>query len=200
VPRISAEEKARNRERIMDAASRMFRTEGVENVGIAELMQAAGLTHGGFYNHFPSKEALAAEVCASAFADSRDLFAAKMERDRSVPPLDAVWREYLSPDHRDERTGGCPSASLLLDALRNGDEVQTAYAEGIEGLIQRFAGELVGDAEARGHELDADAAREQSIRLLSSMVGAMVLARAVKGPAPELSDEILYAHRCPGHG
>jgi TetR/AcrR family transcriptional repressor of nem operon len=200
VPRISGEEKAGNRRRILSAASRLFRTRGVENVGVADLMKEAGMTHGGFYNHFESKTALAAEICESAFAESRDHFASAIARDRAHQPLAAVREEYLSARHRDDPDGGCPSASLLLDAWREGNEVQSAYAAGIEGHLALFTGQLITDAAARGEDLDPDAARACSIRQLSSMVGAIILARAVRGAQPALSDEILTANRSPSNG
>jgi TetR/AcrR family transcriptional repressor of nem operon len=197
VARISTEEKARNRQKIVKAASRLFRTQGVENVGVAELMKEAGMTHGGFYNHIESKTALVAETCESAFRESREFFVATIERDRDHPPLAAVRTEYLSTRHRDQPDGGCPSSSLILDAWRGDDEVQAAYATGLAGHLAMFTEQLVADADARGQQLDRETAREQSIRQLSSMVGSMLLARAVRGPQPALSDEILQANRCP---
>jgi TetR/AcrR family transcriptional repressor of nem operon len=197
VPKISKEDKATNRRNIVDAASRMFRTQGVDNVGIADLMQAAGLTHGGFYNHFPSKEALVAEVCQSAFAESREVFGKEMyEGDpEGAPPLAHVWSHYLSPRHRDAGNGGCPSSSLAVDAWRQGESIQVAYAEGIEGHIACFSDALLNEAAERGESVTPAAARDQAIRMLSTMVGAMVLARSVAHAQPDLSDEILEVNR-----
>jgi TetR/AcrR family transcriptional regulator, transcriptional repressor for nem operon len=112
----------------VEAASRLFRLRGVDAVGIADLMKDVGLTHGGFYNHFPSKEALAVEVFDTAFANSLGRLAATVRRgpDGSQSPLERVVDGYLSAAHRDAGDGGCPSASLVTDAWRQSGHVQAA--------------------------------------------------------------------------
>jgi TetR/AcrR family transcriptional repressor of nem operon len=197
MPRITGEDKARNRRNIVDAAGRMFRSQGIDGAGIADLMKAAGLTHGGFYNHFASKDALAVEVCDASFGHSLGRLGETIEQgtDESGTALTRVVADYLSPEHRDAPDGGCPSASLVVDAWRQSDQVQAAYANGVEGYLTGFAAELSRAASSQGAELDADEAREQAMRLLSEMVGSMVLARAVHRAKPALSDEILSASR-----
>jgi TetR/AcrR family transcriptional repressor of nem operon len=199
MPRITKEDKARNRQNILEAAGRMFRSQGIDAVGIAELMKEAGLTHGGFYNHFASKNDLAVEVCGASFATSLGVLARTVE-DGPGPagsPLERVVAGYLSAAHRDAPDGGCPSASLVTDAGRHSEGVQSAYAEGVEGYLTGFAAELLREAEEKGHELDPAEARHRAVRLLSEMVGALMLARAVRHVEPELSDEILRTGR--GH-
>ncbi|EPD63647.1 TetR/AcrR family transcriptional regulator [Streptomyces sp. HGB0020] len=190
MPRITREDKARNRQNIVEAAGRMFRSQGVDAVGIAELMKEAGLTHGGFYNHFASKDDLAVEACGASFAGSLGaLDQAVAEGDGpSGTPLERVVADYLSAAHRDAPDGGCPSASLVVDAGRHSDTIQSAYAVGVEGYLTGFAEEF-----AREHqgEITSQEARERAILLLSRLVGAMALARAVHHVQPELSDEIL---------
>ncbi|WP_106188499.1 TetR/AcrR family transcriptional regulator [Umezawaea tangerina] len=197
MPRITKEDKARNRQNILEAASRMFRSQGVDAVGIAELMKEAGLTHGGFYNHFASKNDLVVEVCGAAFAASHGSLAQIVDdgphQDGSA--LKRVVDGYLSTAHRDAPDGGCPSASLVTDAGRHSEAVQSAYAAGVEGYLTGFAAEFLREAEENGHDLDPDEARHKAMRLLSEMVGALVLARAVRQVEPELSDEILRAGR-----
>lgn len=102
---------------------------------------------------------------------------------------------YLSTAHRDAPDGGCPSASLVTDAGRHSEAVQSTYAEGVEGYLTGFAAEFLREAEEKGHELDPAEARHRAIRLLSEMVGALMLARAVRHVEPELSDEILQTGR-----
>ncbi|CAM5652207.1 MULTISPECIES: TetR/AcrR family transcriptional regulator [Streptomyces] len=198
MPRITKEEKARNRQNIVEAAGRMFRAQGIDAVGIADLMKEAGLTHGGFYNHFASKDDLAVEVCNASFAASLGVLAQAVA-DGDAPagsPLRRVVDDYLSAGHRDAPDGGCPSASLVIDAGRHDETIQRSYAAGVEGYLTGFAAEL-----AREHDGEPDGglgpqeARAEAVLLLSRMVGAMVLARAVRHVEPDLSDEILRTCR-----
>jgi TetR/AcrR family transcriptional repressor of nem operon len=175
----------------------MFRSQGIDAVGIAELMKEAGLTHGGFYNHFASKNDLVVEVCGAAYAASLGALARTIEDGpgQAGSPLERVVAGYLSTAHRDAPDGGCPSASLATDAGRHSEAMQSAYAEGVEGYLTGFAAEFLREAEEKGHELDPAEARHRAIRLLSEMVGALMLARAVCHVEPELSDEILQTGR-----
>ncbi|MEW1893714.1 MULTISPECIES: TetR family transcriptional regulator [unclassified Streptomyces] len=197
MPRITKEDKARNRQNILEAAGRMFRSQGVDAVGIAELMKEAGLTHGGFYNHFASKNDLVVEVCRASFAASHESLAGMIAegQDMAGPPLKHVVAGYVSTAHRDDANGGCPSASLVTDAVRLNEAVQSAYAEGVEGYLTGFATEFLREAEEKGHEPDPAEARQKAVRLLSEMVGALMIARAVRHVEPGLSDEILRAAR-----
>ncbi|MFS8200116.1 TetR/AcrR family transcriptional regulator [Streptomyces sp. CWNU-52B] len=194
MPRITKEDKARNRQNIVEAAGRMFRSQGVDAVGIAELMKEAGLTHGGFYNHFASKGDLATEACGASFAASLGALDQAVEQgtDPTGTPLKRVVDDYLSVAHRDASDGGCPSASLVIDAGRHGDTVQSAYATGVEGYLTGFAEEFAREHEG---EIASQEARDRAVLLLSRLVGAMALARAVSEVQPELSDEILRTCR-----
>ena len=194
--RLSKEQAARNRQGIIDAAARLFRERGIDGVGVADLMKAAGFTHGGFYNHFPSKEALAAEACASAFEGTLTELNNALDHgaSKSGSAFSEYLAHYLSPDHRDDPNGGCPMASFAVDAWRQGEEVQSAYAEGIESVLAAYAAQLTKVSRA-GKKVSAAAARVQAIRLLSEIVGALLLARAVAGANSGLSDEILEASR-----
>ncbi|MGW4240846.1 TetR/AcrR family transcriptional regulator [Streptomyces sp. NPDC004749] len=194
MPRITREDKARNRQNIVEAAGRMFRSQGVDAVGIAELMKEAGLTHGGFYNHFASKGDLTAEACSASFQASLGSLDQALEEgaDLTGPPLKRVVDNYLSVAHRDASDGGCPSASLVTDAGRHSDTVQSAYAAGVEGYLTGFAEEFAREYEG---EITSQEARERAVLLLSRLVGAMALARAVSHVQPELSDDILRTCR-----
>lgn len=181
--RLTKDKAINNRKRIVEAAARLFRARGLDKVSLTDVMQEAGFTHGGFYNHFASKEELASEAIACAFTEFTDNLAAKLN-DADAP--DAAFASavagYLAPAHRDASGGGCPTAALLVDAARGGDKVQAAFADGIETYLNLFAERLGGNnAEARG----------QAMVMLSGMVGALAISRAVKGARPDLSAEIL---------
>ncbi|GAA3736262.1 TetR/AcrR family transcriptional regulator [Streptomyces tremellae] len=177
----------------------MFRSQGIDGVGIAGLMKEAGLTHGGFHNHFAPKNDLAVEVCGASFAASPASLARTIEdgQDRAGSPLERVVAGYQSTAHRDAPDGGCPSASLATDAGRQSEALQRAYAEGVEGYLADFTAEFLREAEEERREPDPDETRRRAIPLLGQMVGALMPARAVRHVEPALSDEILRAGR--GH-
>jgi TetR/AcrR family transcriptional regulator, transcriptional repressor for nem operon len=185
--RLTKEQAEHNRLVILETASQMFRLRGVENVSVGDIMKESGFTHGGFYNHFESKEKLAAEAVACSFAKSASSLSEKFaNRKNPQRGLALVIAEYLSPAYRDTRTGGCPAAALPVDAARNGPEVQAAFAAGIESYLEVFAAQMVGNKQE---------VRQQAITLLSGLVGALVLSRATKGADPKLSDELLSSAR-----
>lgn len=186
--KVSKAQAAENREAIVDAAARLYREKGLDGVGVAEITRDAGLTHGGLYRHFESKDALAREACLRAF-------------DWTITPLDgleppepcttahrlrALVHGYLSESHRDHPGEGCPAAAMANDAARAGPEMSEVFAQGVERNIQRFMSVLAGDDETR---------RTQTLVTLSSMVGALVLARATAAGNAALSDEILTTVR-----
>jgi TetR/AcrR family transcriptional regulator, transcriptional repressor for nem operon len=185
--RLTSEQAKQNRQLILETASRMFRLRGMENVSVADIMKQSGFTHGGFYNHFKSKEELAAEAVARAFEKSAHGLSEKFGSARSPQKaFEIVIAEYLSPAYRDSSTGGCPASALPADAARNGKGVQTAFAEGVESYLGIFAAGMDGSK----HE-----AREKAIALLSGLVGALMLSRAVKKSNRKLSDELLCSAR-----
>jgi TetR/AcrR family transcriptional repressor of nem operon len=185
--RLTSEQAKQNRQLILETASRMFRLHGMEDVSVADIMKQSGFTHGGFYNHFHSKEELAAEAVASAFEGSAHGLSEKFASARSRQKgFEIVITEYLSPAYRDSSTGGCPASALPADAARNGKEVQTAFADGIESYLDIFAARMDGNKQE---------ARQQAVGLLSGLVGALMLSRAVKKSNPKLSDELLSSAR-----
>ena len=184
----------KNRQAIVDTAARVFRERGVDGVGVADLMKEAGFTHGGFYNHFASKDALAAEACACAFEHGAATLRAAIDADADggTGGLRALMEDYLTPEHCSQPGTACPTASLAVDAARQGHEMQIAYARGVEEFIDAIAMHLSTIAAAAHNGLDA---RENAIARLAGLVGTLVLARGV-GPAnPALSSEILAAGR-----
>ncbi|BDI28392.1 TetR family transcriptional regulator [Capsulimonas corticalis] len=197
--KVTKEQAAQNRQAIIDAAARMFREQGIDGVGLNDLMKAAGFTHGGFYNHFASKEALVAEVCDSAFSQAvaglNKVYDA--DPDGSLKVFQKNLEEYLSADHRDNPACGCPAAALVVDTARQGDAVQCAYAKGIEGFVTIFEKQLTREMIEDGADPETvtAAVRERAISTLSSMIGSLVLSRAIAHAAPALSDEILSVGR-----
>ena len=187
--KVSKAQAAENREGIVDAAARLYREKGLDGVGVAEITRDAGLTHGGLYRHFESKDALAREACLRAFEwtitplDGLE----SLETDgKPATRLRALVHGYLSATHRDHPGEGCPAAALAADAARAGPEMSEVFAQGVERNIQRFMSVLQGDDVAK---------RTQTIVTLSSMVGALVLARATAAGNPALSEEILASLR-----
>lgn len=212
MPRISAQAKEDNRRRILEAASEMFREQGVDQVGIDQLMQHAGLTRGGFYNHFESKEALVAEACRATFTGALAELQGLLQAlgDGACPQaaadspgnakscgdaaevLEMIADQYLSADHRDAPSDGCPTATLAVDIGRHSVLAQQPYAQGIRAYLTVLTEllERSGGADATGTGAGA-----RATELLSGLVGSMVLARAVRSADPALSEQILGAGR-----
>lgn len=170
-----------NRAHIVETASTLFRERGYDGVGVADLMAAAGFTHGGFYKHFGSKADLMAESAACGLAQT----AAKTEG----VDADEFIRHYLSRQHRDNPGDGCTMAALSGDAARQPKPVQAVFAAGLENLLEALAfndGELNARArrEARAGRLD----------IIAHLVGAVMLSRACPDDS-SLADEILEACR-----
>lgn len=178
--RITKQKRQENHDRIIAIASEMFRERGFEGVGVADLMQAAGLTHGGFYNHFASKEALIAEATAKGFAETSERYAEYSIGD--------VIDAYVSRQHRDARGKGCPAAALSGEAARLPEETRAVFGEGIAGLLVALEGGLAGRTDARA----------RAISVLAQAVGAVVLSRACPDDAAQ-ADEILETCRASCH-
>jgi TetR/AcrR family transcriptional regulator, transcriptional repressor for nem operon len=171
-----------NRARIVETASRLFRERGYDGVGIADLMAAAGFTHGGFYKHFPSKADLMAEAATCGFAQSDD-------RSRGADAVEIV-KQYLSRAHRDAPAQGCTLAALSADAARQPESVKASFAAGIDVLLTSLASHAGAPEEGkRKREL-----RALRIEVLAQAVGALVLSRACPDDSP-LADEILSVCR-----
>jgi TetR/AcrR family transcriptional repressor of nem operon len=183
--RITKERVAENRERVVAEAARLFRERGFDGVGVAELMAAAGLTHGGFYNHFDSKDEVEAAACASVFEKSVARVAAiAAEPDAAVREARFAdyCERYVSPAARDAAAASCPMVAFAGDVSRQSEAVRAAYARGLADYLDAFA-------------KACDAERAEAIRAFAALVGALTLARSVAAANPELSDEILVAAR-----
>jgi TetR/AcrR family transcriptional repressor of nem operon len=170
--RVSRTQVSENRRTIVEAAGRLFRERGFEAVTVAEIMKEAGLTHGGFYGYFSSKDELIAEALADALTQT------------TTGPLDDLSTyaaEYLSRAHRDDLACGCPTAALAAETIRQPGSARTEMTAGIEQQIER----LSRVTPARTTALK----RRTAIGTWAAMVGAMILARASDDRA--LSDEVL---------
>ena len=187
--KVSKSQAAEHRAGIVDSAARLYREKGLSGVGVAEITRDAGLTHGGLYRHFASKDALAREACLRAFEWTITPLDGLAHADAEASPtarLQALVDSYLSASHRDHPGEGCPAAALATDAARAGPEMSEVFAQGVERNIQRFMRVLEGEPAEK---------RAQTMVLLSSMVGALALARATAAGNPALSQEILQTLR-----
>ncbi|RUP07518.1 TetR/AcrR family transcriptional regulator [Hyphomicrobium sp.] len=189
MPRVSRQEANQHRMEVVDAASRLFLEHGIDGVSIPEVMAEAGLTHGGFYGHFSSKEALVAEACLKAFEDKRATFEGFIERhgaDRKAARTEFIER-YTSKKHRDAIGAGCPAAAMSGDLARDNPRgsVRAAFATGMSTLVDRLAPLLSGKKKP--------ATREETLAQIAMLVGGLVLARSTKGHP--ISDEILQSVR-----
>lgn len=170
-----------NRALVVETASQLFRERGFDGVGVADLMAAAGFTHGGFYKQFGSKADLMAEATACGIAQTAAL-AEGVEASVFV-------RHYLSRQHRDGRANGCTMAALSGDAARQPAPVRVAFEEGVENLLALLAGNGPPSDAA-----DAAQVRAATLDVLAHAVGAIVLSRACPDDSP-LADEILAVCR-----
>ena len=184
--RSSRAEVAERRQAVLEIAARLFRERGIEAVSVAEVMAAAGLTHGGFYSHFASKEALAAEACGQAFGRACARWET-LAADQSGEGFARLLGYYLAAAHRDSPGQGCAGPTFLAEAARDTPEggVRRAYAAGIRGLSAAIERLLPASVKRRR--------RERALLALAAMIGAVSIARAV-GDDP-LSEEILAAVR-----
>jgi len=183
--RLTREAKAEHHEEIVSAASKMLRQRGIERTSVIDLMEAVGLTHGGFYRHFKSKDDLVAESTVQAFTET----VARLEEPRGTIGPKAALRAYidayLSEDHIEHPEGGCPVAAYGADAARQNDMVRDAFSEGIDRMIT-----LVSD----GLSCPKEERQARAIELLAMLSGAIVMARASNDP--KLSRQILAScHR-----
>jgi len=183
--RKSRAETARTRERIVSGASEMFRERGLADVGVAELMADAGLTHGGFYSHFESREALVAEAIRYALVESAQRIYLSELRNGDKPGYSRLIHKYLSEGHRDNPKNGCVLASLGSEVARQGGDSRSVFSEGFDGLVSLLA-EL-------SPERTRKARRAHILAVISTLAGALTLARAVNDP--DVSDEILVSVR-----
>lgn len=176
--RYGKEQKEATRQRIIDAAGRRFKQDGIDGSGIATLMSDAGLTNGAFYAHFASKDDLVTATVAEQLRRQSDSF----ETQASEPGgPERLVRRYLSPQHRDHPEQGCPSAALLDEIGRSAGDTKQAYTDAVLPGIDAIAAQLAPD--------DPDSVRVKVLNVFAMMVGTLQMSRALTDPA--LADQIL---------
>lgn len=184
VMRVSREQAEKNREHVIDTAARLFREKGYSGIGVADLMKAAGLTHGGFYGNFDSKEDLMAAACTRALDESTARWQALLADDPDTA-LARIVESYLSRAHAAHPGQGCTLVALGSDAARLSDPVRSITTQGVRDQIALLTPLMEG--------ADAAAQRRAAMAAYASMVGALLVARAVNDDA--LADEVLAAAR-----
>ena len=180
--RVSRDQAEKNRQTVINVASQLFREHGFDGIGLKDLMEAAGLTQGAFYKQFASKGDLAAQASARALESATRRWSAAADANPQ-DPLGAVIAFYLSTGHREERGDGCPVVALGSDAARQGEDVKASFEVGIRKYLEMLE-HWVGKP-------DADASAVKAMAVLSTMVGAMVLSRAINNK--RLSKRLLHA-------
>ncbi|WP_165351185.1 TetR/AcrR family transcriptional regulator [Ciceribacter ferrooxidans] len=183
--RVSKKAMAEHHQAIVSAAARLFREEGIGRTSVAEVMQAAGLTHGGFYRHFDSKEALVAEAVTAAFDEFVEWLASRKEKNGAGDAVATFSERYLSDAHFKRPGQGCPIPTFGIDLAREDQDARKPFAEGVERLVAALADGMRGNSRQR---------RAAAMRRLATLAGAIVIARAVDR---ELAAEVLAACRGP---
>jgi AcrR family transcriptional regulator len=176
--RYSKGHKQATRQRILEAAGRRFKQDGIDGAGVATVMSDAGLTNGAFYAHFSSKEDLVANVLADQLRAQRRSFDSQPS---GRAGLEAFVRSYLSPEHRDQFADGCPSAALLDEVARRPAGTRDVFTEEVMGVIDDIASRL--------DPTDVEAGRADALTVFGLMVGTLQLARTLTDR--ELSDRVL---------
>jgi TetR/AcrR family transcriptional repressor of nem operon len=186
--RYSQTHKDETRTKILKSAGRALRAKGPDGVAVADVMKEVGLTHGGFYAHFPSKDALLAEAMRGVFAFSTARYAQMTD---GLPPRHALATFidfYVSANHRDRVANGCPITALNSDMPRQSKKLRAAFDDGVNSLVEALQGLI----EAAGIEADGDP-RALAASVLSAMAGAVAVSRAVSDK--RLSEQMLETAR-----
>ena len=183
--RYSKEHKFQTHARIVKRASVKLREKGAHGIGVADLMKEAGLTHGGFYAHFDSRDALVIEAFTHAMDRSTEHWRKQSERTPAEKRLSTIVNSYLSPLHRDNPGQGCAVPTLAAEIARESAKTRRAFASRMEQMIEMLARQF--------HGVPPKTARKQAMAALATMMGSLVMSR-VAGSS-EFSDEILKSGR-----
>lgn len=167
--KVTKEQSTLNREKILVAASKLYREHGIDGIGIGELSKSVGLTHGGFYRQFPEgKEQLVSDAIARTFDEYCELWSSK----RSAK---SIVKGYLSNDHLQNKQDGCPMPTLAADVARMGGAVSETYTDGLRRMLAVIMEKKNGDSDRTSEE--------RAMQMMSSMAGALLIARASSDPA-----------------
>ncbi|WP_432241024.1 TetR/AcrR family transcriptional regulator [Herbaspirillum robiniae] len=170
--RKSKEETAETRRHIIDTAAKEFRLNGIQATGLAALMSKAGLTHGGFYRHFESKEQLVAEACAAGMTHIVDVFENTARRCSDEGGYQAMVERYVSTAHRDNASGGCPLAGLGSELARADSDTRAAASRGFNELVDVMTAHIRAESDAQ--------ARSRAVFALAAMIGAVTVSRIIE--------------------
>jgi TetR/AcrR family transcriptional regulator, transcriptional repressor for nem operon len=173
--RKSRVETMETRRRIVEVAAEGFRANGIHATGLADVMASAGLSHGGFYRHFESKDELVAEACEAGLTGIVDVLNAATDGRSGDDGLNAVVDAYLSDAHRDAPERGCPLASMGSELARADDNTRAAASRGYDALVDMLA--------KRSADQDGTEDRSRAAFALAAMVGALTLSRIIADPA-----------------
>ena len=183
--RYSREHKLETHARIVKKASMRLREKGAHGIGVADLMKEAGLTHGGFYAHFDSRDALVIEAFGYAMDRGTERWRKVMEQTPPDKRFSTIVESYLTPLHRDDPGNGCAIPTLGAEIARESPKTRRAFAAKLEQMIDMMADQILG--------VPRKAARKQAMAALATMMGAIVMSR-IAGTG-EFSEEILDAGR-----
>ncbi len=175
-------EAAETRRRIVKTAAAEFRRNGIHDTGLADVMAAAGLTHGGFYRHFDSKDQLVAEACAAAVESNGEATEATACKGVGNDALEAIVTSYLCPDHRDNLSEGCVIAALGTELARSDDKTRAVATAGFLKFVDLIAEQY--------RRTKPKTAKTRALVAASAMIGAVMISRIVTDP--ELSAAILH--------
>ena len=179
--RKSKQEAAVTRQRIIKAAAAGFRKNGIAGTGLSDLMAAAGLTHGGFYRHFDSKDQIVAEACTAAAESLVEQLAAFASKKSPQRGLKTMVENYLSVAHRDEPADGCPIAALGSEMARGDERTRAAATQALLKFVEVIASQF--------DKTRPDVARRRALVVVATMIGALTMSRIVMDS--ELSAGIL---------
>ncbi len=174
--RYGKDQKQATRQRILEAAGRRFKQDGIDGAGVAAVMSDAGLTNGAFYAHFASKEDLVATTVTDQLREQRETY-----WERPGADVEQLVREYLSIRHRDDPEHGCPSAALLDEIGRCSTSTKQAYTDGVLAIADEIASRLAPD--------DPQSARATTLSLFALLIGTLQLSRALADR--QIADEVL---------
>ena len=183
--RVSREKAAENRQRVLEVAGQLFREKGFDGIGVADIMKGAGLTHGGFYGQFESKDDLAAESLAGVMDAAAGRWT-KRAAGSPDDPFGAIIGYYLSSRHLDTPGTGCPMAALSGEVSRQPEPVRHVFTEGFERLARILEPTIEGAK-------DDEDRRRRALAIMAQITGAVIVARALDDPA--LAEEVLQSVR-----
>jgi TetR/AcrR family transcriptional repressor of nem operon len=184
--KVSKEQNAYNRDALVTAASSLFQQQGFAATGVAQISEKAGLTQGGFYGHFKSKNLLVVAACRQALANGRDSWRAMLGT--AANELETLVEAYVSPEHVEAVAQGCPMAAYTCEIKSQDDAVKNTFTHGFEDMVAILQEVLAG-------EFADENARRDALFFMCSMVGSVAMARATKTTKPQLAEEIIAATR-----